>query len=132
MFKTNWSRNIAVSLMLSIFFNARKLNSKKNARKILNRWGKLMQIILVKRTLYVTENAKKKKKPKSFTIYFLAKPFNFKKCPPPKSNNVHAVPTASTVALALLLLACFFGFTTICRQNGNCVDPNQTNSYRAG
>ena len=32
----------------------------KNARKILNRWGKLMQIILVKRTLYVTENAQKK------------------------------------------------------------------------
>ena len=103
----------------------------KNARKILNRWGKLMQIILVKRTLYVTENAKKNHK--SLTIYFLAKPFNFKKCPPPpKSNNVHAVPTASTVALALLLLACYFGLTTICRQNGNCVDPNQTDSYGAG
>ena len=71
MFKTNWSRNIAVSLMLSIFFNARKLNSKKNARKILNRWGKLMQNILVKRTLYVTENAKKK--PQKFHHLFPGK-----------------------------------------------------------
>ena len=35
-------------------------------------------------------------------------------------------------ALALLLLAWYCGFTTICRRNGNCADPNQTDSYTAG
>ena len=63
-------------------------------------------------------------------------PLMLNKCPPPlpkkKSNNFHAVPAASQPALALLLLAWYCGFTTICRRNGNCVDPNQTDSYRAG
>ena len=90
-----------------------------------------MQIILVKLTLYVTEKCQKKKKSPFISSQ---NPFNLKKmCPPlKKSKNFHAVPAASTAALALLFLACYFGFTTICRRNGNGVDPNQTDSCGAG
>ena len=83
------------------FFNARKMNFMRNARKnTFNRWGMLMQIILVKLTLDVTCNCQKIKK---ITVSFPGKtPLKLKQKPKKKkkkkntSNNYHPTPAAST------------------------------------
>ena len=94
-----------------------------------NRWGKPMQIILVKLTLYVTEKCQKAN---ISPFICWQNPFNVKQMPPKNLTiSMPYLPQAQP-ALALLLLAWYCGFTTICRRNGNCVDPNQTDSYRAG
>ena len=75
---------------------------------------------------------RKMPKSKNFTIYLLAKPFNVKQMPPKNLTISMPYLLQAQPGLALLLLAWYCGFTTICRRNGNCVDPNQTDSYRAG
>ena len=67
-------KNIAIISILSIIFfqilNARKQNFMKNARKkTFNRWDMLLRIILIKLTLYLTEECQKRK-----NTNFLAKP----------------------------------------------------------
>ena len=42
---------------------------------------------------------------------------------PQKSSNIHPHLLQAQPALALLLLVCYCGSTTMCRGNGNCVDP---------
>ena len=68
----------------------------------------LMQVILIKLTLSVTEKLKQM---------------------PPKNETI-SIPhlLQAQAALALLLLACYCGSTTMCRWNSYCVDPNQTGS----
>ena len=89
-----------------------------------------MQIILVKLTLYVTEIAKKQ----AFHHLFPGKtPLMLQKMPPPPKKKKKKTISMlyllqAQPALAILLLACYCGFTTIC----NCVDTNQTDSYGAG
>ena len=82
-----------------------------------------MQIILVKLTLCVTEEYKKK-----ITVSFPGKtPLKLKNAP---NNQTISFPylLQAQPALALLLLACNCGSTTMCRRNGNCVDSNPTDS----
>ena len=88
-----------------------------------------MQTILVKLTLYVTEKCQKAK-----ISQFISwqNPFNVKQMLPKNLTISMPYLLQAQPALALLLLAWYCGFTTICRRNGNCVDPNQTDSYRAG
>ena len=71
MFKTNWQKNIAVILIFStgilffIILTWKKIEFHEKCEKnTFNQCGKLMQIILVKLTWYVTEKYKKKKKNK--------------------------------------------------------------------
>ena len=120
-------KNIAVILILGIFFskflNARKQNFMKNARKkTFNRWGMLMQIILIKLTLYLTEKCQKEEK----------SPFNFLAKPP--KNQTISIPylLQAQPALVLQYLACYCDSTTMYRRNGNCVDHNHTDSLGAG
>ena len=51
---------------------------------------------------------------------------------PNRSNNFHPVPAQAQPTLILLLLARYCGSTTMCRRNGNPVDPNQTDFWGAG
>ena len=89
-----------------------------------------MQINLVKLTLYVTEKCQITK---NSPFISWQNPFNVKNAPPPPNLTI-SMPylLQAQPALALPLLACYCGFTTICRRNGNCVDPIQTDSYGAG
>ena len=58
-----------------------------------NRWGLLMQIILVKLTLYVTEKSKKKKKKnRNFTVSF-PKLKRMPPPPPPKKKKKKKFPS---------------------------------------
>ena len=59
-------------------------------------------------------------KQNKFTVSFLGKiPLKLKKIP--KKNQTISI-------LVKQLLACYCGSTTLCRGNGNCVDPNHTDS----
>ena len=83
-----------------------------------------MQIILVNRTSYVAEKCQK------ITVSFPGKtPLKLKKINVPE-NQAISIPyqLQAQPALALLLLACYCSSTTMCRQNRNCVNPNQTDS----
>ena len=83
-----------------------------------------MQIFLVELTFYLTEKCRKNK----FTVSFLGKtPLKLKKYLK-KSNNFTPVLAASTAALVQQLLACYCGSTTLCRWNGNYVDPKHPDS----
>ena len=109
-------KNIEVILILSIFFfkilNARKQNFMKNARKkTFNRWDMLMRIILIKLTLYLTEKCQKKKRKKS--------PFNF---------LTISIPYLLQAQPALQQLTCYCDSTKMYRRNGNCVEPNHSDS----
>ena len=96
-----------------------------------------MQIILVKLTLYGTEKCKKKKqnktkqkqKKKKKRFIFWQNPIKVKQKPPKKQTISIPYLLQAQPALALLLLACNCGSTTMFRRNGNCVDPNQTDFY---
>ena len=84
-----------------------------------NRWGMLMQIILVKFKLYVTENAKKN------AVSFTGKtPLKLKKCPQ-KSQTI-SIPylLQAQPALVQLLFACYCISTTICRRLVVCFGFN--------
>ena len=48
--------------------------------------------------------------------------------PAKKSNNFHPYLLQAQPAVDLLLLACYYGSTTMGRRNDICVDPNQTDS----
>ena len=64
------------------------------------------------------------KKPQKITILFPGEtPLHIKKCP---ENQTLSIPylLPAQPALPLLLLASFCDSTTMCRRNGNGVDPN--------
>ena len=48
----------------------------------------------------------------------------------PKKNQTISIPylLQAQPALVQQLLACYCGSITTCRRNGNCVDPNHTDS----
>ena len=99
---------------------------KKCEKNTINRWGILLQITLVKLKLYITEKCPPKNK--YFTVSFAGKtPLKFKNVPKNQTISIQYLQQAQ-LALVLLLLACYCGSTTMCRRNGNCVDPNQTDS----
>ena len=82
----------------------------------------LMQIIWVQLTLYVTEKMPEKKQ--NFQRFFSWQnpiPIKVKKKIPKNSNNFHPVPASSTAGPCPTIIG-------LCRQNDNCVDPNQTDS----
>ena len=133
--------------MLSIFFKWKKIEfHEKCKNNTFNLWGKLMQVILVK--TYIVCYRKMPKKQKFHHLFAEKTPFNVKQLPPPppppqkkkkkkkkKSNNFHAVPAASTAGPCPTIIGLSLWFSNnmqICRRNSNCVDPNQTNSFRAG
>ena len=82
---------------------------------------------------YIVCYRKNAPKSKNFTISFPGKtPLKLKQMP--KKNQTITIPhlLKAQPTIALLLLVCYCGSTTMCRQNGNCADPNQTDSQRAG
>ena len=52
--------------------------------------------------------------------------------PPPHTKKIHPVPAASTAGPSPTIICLLLRFyNNVCRRNGNCVDPNQTDSLRA-
>ena len=100
---------LSIFIIIIIILNARKLNFIKNA---FDQWGMLMQTILVKLTLYVTENQ-----------HFISRqnPIKVKNAQKDQTISIPYLLQAQP-ALGLVLLACYCGSTTICRWNDNCVD----------
>ena len=77
-----------------------------------------------------------RKMPKKKTFHRLIpwqNPVKVKKIPP--KNQTLSIPYLLQVQSSLVLLqllACYCGSTTMCRQDGNCVNPNHTDSKGAG
>ena len=69
-------------------------------------------------------------KNKNFTVSFPGKiPLKLKQMSrKKKEEKFHPAPAENTAGLALLLMACYCGSTTMCRRNGNFGDPYQTDS----
>ena len=76
------------------------------------------------------------KKPKAFNVlFFWQNPVKVKIHTPKNQTILHALPAASTAGpyptiIAVITVIC--GSTIMCRRNGNCEDPNQSDSYVAG
>ena len=91
MFKTKWQKNIAVILILSIFFfHFFEMQENLIEKNTFNRWGMITQINFGKHTLYVTEKCKKKKKKKKkkITVSFPGKtPLKLIRYPPPPKKK---------------------------------------------
>ena len=67
------------------------------------------------------------KNAKKITVLFPGKtPLKLKNTP--KTNNFNPVHAASTAGPCSTIIALLLRSTTMCRRNGNSVDPNQTDS----
>ena len=84
-----------------------------------------MRMILVKLKFYLTEKCQKRKKT---LFHILAKPRQRNKYR--KENQTISIPylLQAQPALSYNYWLALCGSTTMCIRNGNCVDPNHTDS----
>ena len=85
-----------------------------------------MRIILIKLTLYLTEKCQKKKK--IHRLISWQNPVKIKINIPKNSDKFNPAPAAKTAGPCPTIINCYCNSTTMYRRNGNCVDPNHTDS----